>query len=143
MISKNDLQSSPKSARAANGKYYSKVALQVVLLGYSLTSVAGEIQNQQFEAVPNKTSSTQWSAEQAEARASHMVTTGRPFLYSSGGFVCTPKFDAKYEKVAVRLPIQSLACGCVLTGTSMRQMRYARHFNNHTLSLLEEPIDQR
>ncbi len=83
-----------------------------------------------------------WSAESAESVAQQAVEEGQPFLYSSGGFVCSPKYQSEYRLIALDLPVKSLACGCGLTGVSLRQASYARHFNNQVLALLAQRITQ-
>lgn len=85
-----------------------------------------------------KESSTNWSTQHAVRAAQMAVKEGHPYLYSSGGFVCSPKYQPKYRVIAFDLPVKSLACGCVLTGVSLRQASYARHFNNQILTLLTE-----
>ena len=69
--------------------------------------------------------------------AERAVAAGKPFLYSSGGFVCRPVYDAKYRSLAQGLPTKTLACGCVLNGLSLVQAAYARVFNERVLHLLE------
>ena len=81
---------------------------------------------------------TQWSIDAAKLNAIQAVREGKPFLYSSGGFVCSPKYQEKYQSIAKNLPIESLACGCVISGASLRQASYARHFNDQVLEQLAE-----
>lgn len=81
-------------------------------------------------------SSAKWSAEAARNDAARAVANGQAFLYTSGGFVCSPKFDAGHADLAKGLPVKPLACGCVLTGLSGLQSKYARIFNDHILTLL-------
>ncbi|MFA7555061.1 MAG: hypothetical protein WCY88_12480 [Spongiibacteraceae bacterium] len=80
----------------------------------------------------------QWSVEAAKRNAIQTVQEGKPFLYSSGGFVCSPKYRKQYQSIAKNLPIESLACGCVISGVTLRQTSYARDFNNQVLEQLEE-----
>ena len=80
--------------------------------------------------------SSEWSAKAARTDAARAVANGQAFLYTSGGFVCSPKFDEGHADLAKGLPVKPLACGCVLTGLSGLQSKYARVFNDHILSLL-------
>ncbi len=79
-----------------------------------------------------------WAPEDAMFDAARVVATNEPFLYSSGGFVCSPKYDTSYRTIAVKLPKRPLGCGCVITGSSMQKSAYARIFNNEVLALLQQ-----
>jgi hypothetical protein len=79
---------------------------------------------------------TRWSTDRAVHDALRAVNEGRAFLYSSGGFICSPKYQSQYREVARKLPVKSLACGCAMSGASLSQTRYAHRFNNEVLALL-------
>ena len=80
-----------------------------------------------------------WSAESAQRNATVAVRKGDPYLYSSGGFVCSPKYRAEYKPVAKGVMVKPLACGCVIDMFNiegLNQMQYAEQFNNRILALL-------
>lgn len=82
-----------------------------------------------------------WSAESAQRNATIAVRNGEPYLYSSGGFICSPKYRAEYKAIAKGLAVKSLACGCAIdlfNNQDFSQMRYAEQFNNRVLALLTE-----
>lgn len=69
------------------------------------------------------------------------VRKGKPYLYNSGGFVCSPKYRAEYKSIAKGLAVKSFACGCaidVFSAEGFGQARYAEQFNNQVLVLLAE-----
>lgn len=83
----------------------------------------------------------QWSAESAQRNATIAVRKGEPYLYSSGGFICSPKYRAEYKSIARGLAVKSLGCGCaidVFNRHGVSQIRYAEQFNNRILALLTE-----
>ncbi|WP_417517740.1 hypothetical protein [Marinobacter sp.] len=82
-----------------------------------------------------------WSAESAQRNAAVAFRRGEPYLYSSGGFVCSPKYRAEYKAIAKGLAVKSFACGCVIdvfNAEGFSQARYAEHFNNRILALMAE-----
>ncbi len=87
-------------------------------------------------AFADSTDASKWSNEVAVRDAERVVSIGKPLLYSSGGFVCRPRYLAKYRSLAQGLPIQTLGCGCELTGLSIVQSAYAETFNDRVLFLL-------
>ena len=89
-------------------------------------------------AFADSTDATKWSNEAALREAERVVSIGKPLLYSSGGFVCRPRYAAKYRSLAQGLPVQTLGCGCELTGLSIAQSAYAQAFNDRVLFLLSD-----
>lgn len=87
-------------------------------------------------AFADSTDASRWSEEMAVREAERVVSMGKPLLYSSGGFICRPHYAAKYRSLAQGLPVQTLGCGCVLTGLSVAQSAYAEAFNDRVLFLL-------
>lgn len=93
-----------------------------------------------ISAAQTQQDGSRWSTDRAVHDALRAVNEGRAFLYSSGGFFCSPKYQSKYREVARKLPVKSLACGCAMSGASLSQTRYALRFNNEVLALLVEGI---
>ena len=76
------------------------------------------------------------SFNDAQKDAEKSINRGDLFLYSSGGFVCSPKsdyFDSdySYREIVNLFPVVSLACGCTNFNHSLE--RYAYNFNNRML----------
>jgi hypothetical protein len=81
-----------------------------------------------------------WSTDTAKQDAAQAIENNKLFLYSSGGFVCYPKADNAYKELIKLLPVESLACGCVISNISKEfsQMEYAREFNNTILEYISK-----
>ena len=77
-----------------------------------------------------------WAVADIEQAARHSIASGKPFLYSSGGLFCRPRYEPRFRSLAAKLPIRAMGCGCLITATSMGEAVYARAFNNHVLALL-------
>lgn len=76
-----------------------------------------------------------WSRVNAEAEAAKAFSENDLYLYSSGGFVCSPKADSlPSERILRQFKTRSLGCGCVISSRSIAQSRYAKIFNNAMLA---------
>ncbi len=77
---------------------------------------------------------SQWSQQAVKLDAVKAIANHQLFLYSSGGFVCSPKTNSHHTNYIKLLPIKMLACGCTIF--NIEQQQYARSFNTLILDYI-------
>lgn len=73
-----------------------------------------------------------WNEGAARLHAREVLRTGKPFVFSTGGYACGPTISEKHRWLIAELPRHGLACGCFVGHDSellSAQIDYARAFN--------------